>query len=741
MTDLVWVVSSSVLIAAVILIRRFFGKRMTAGLRYALWGLVLIRLIVPGTVFSSLISVKSAVVGTQVGVLVEDAETFRQYTLLTLKDNENGGTDIVGIPYSANAAEHKDTAVTVIKEVTPERFERVKKTVSIVKILNVVWYSGMGVIAAYFIFVNFRFWLRLRKRRVLLDDIAAPCRVYAAEGLPSSCLFFDSVYVSKQAAEDSEALRCVIAHELAHRRHGDAVFALLRDAALVLHWYNPLVWAAALLSVRDSEIFADAGAIKTLGEEQRQSYGLALIRLTASCRSRANIGVAATAMTNGKRTLKERMKHMSNKTKTSAIIVLAVLILSAAAVICSFLGCERSVDPKDASAYSEPTVLPTESPAETEMQTEVPTDELTMAQTDAPTDAPTAAPLFPETEFGGKPQPGEMPHDYPRMTDYGELPEEYRSIVANNILHSSNAWQDCVLKGVNRFGYSGALLTRYDLYGNEVLSFDADSIEHEGFFNFAYPTSDGGLIIAYGGTIIDNCLESPGASLAKISKDGELQWKRDIEDGTKEIAEYCFELDGAYFILGNYAAPDAPDTPDSEKGANWDLFIAKIGSDGRELKRVYLGGSRYDFLYRAYPEKDAICMEVRTFSTDGDISLLTGGSQINHEWLIMFDSELNATAKTRERGYYDVIGHLDGKAVLNNGDHETHTGVIDFGDHYIVAWENVLGFYPDTPTTASSPWCLTETVYEDYTKDGTLIWRRAIGSTPDYAAKIASWSN
>ena len=41
MTDLIWIISSSALILAVILIRAIFGRRMSAGLRYALWGLVL----------------------------------------------------------------------------------------------------------------------------------------------------------------------------------------------------------------------------------------------------------------------------------------------------------------------------------------------------------------------------------------------------------------------------------------------------------------------------------------------------------------------------------------------------------------------------------------------------------------------------------------------------------------------------------------------------------------------------
>ena len=47
-----WAVTSSVLILAVILVRTLLGKRMGAGLRYALWAVVLLRLLIPVQLFS-----------------------------------------------------------------------------------------------------------------------------------------------------------------------------------------------------------------------------------------------------------------------------------------------------------------------------------------------------------------------------------------------------------------------------------------------------------------------------------------------------------------------------------------------------------------------------------------------------------------------------------------------------------------------------------------------------------------
>ena len=47
-----WAVTSSVLILIVALLRAVLGKRLRAGVRYVLWGLVLLRLLVPAQLFA-----------------------------------------------------------------------------------------------------------------------------------------------------------------------------------------------------------------------------------------------------------------------------------------------------------------------------------------------------------------------------------------------------------------------------------------------------------------------------------------------------------------------------------------------------------------------------------------------------------------------------------------------------------------------------------------------------------------
>ena len=90
MTDLTWALSSCVLILAVIAIRVAFGKRMRPGLRYALWGLVLLRLLYPGTVLSSPVSVRGVAEKAEV---VQNFEAIRDFDDLPVRrrDLRRGG--------------------------------------------------------------------------------------------------------------------------------------------------------------------------------------------------------------------------------------------------------------------------------------------------------------------------------------------------------------------------------------------------------------------------------------------------------------------------------------------------------------------------------------------------------------------------------------------------------------------------------------------------------------------------
>ena len=238
-----WILTSSLLIVIVLAVRALFRGRMGLRLRYALWLLVLLRLLVPGTVF-------------QTGLSVLNYVPLSQTAAVQAQPSQSGG--------SPSAPEAEPMPVRPEGEAEPRPSGPAAAPDSAPAgaadwrgVLTAVWLGGAGVLAAALLACNLRFYLRLRRMRRAhpIPGIAVP--VYVARGLPSPCLYGfprPAVYLTPAAAGEPELLGHVLRHELTHRRHGDHIWAVLRAAALALHWYNPLVWLAAVLSRRDGEL-------------------------------------------------------------------------------------------------------------------------------------------------------------------------------------------------------------------------------------------------------------------------------------------------------------------------------------------------------------------------------------------------------------------------------------------------------------------------------------------------------
>ena len=342
MDKLIWFLSSSVLILVVILLRALFGKRMSAGLRYALWGLVLLRMLIPGTVFHSAFSVASA---AQRAEHTAPARSISAY----LAEKEVYSGSIRDTEMSLDEAERKhDGHLHEIQGYSVESgrgnlhtyiFHDSLKNFG-ERVLLTVWKIGIAATALIFLISNLRLYFRLKRRRISIN-IESPLPVYSVDNLSSSCLFLRCIYVSAETAEEPEQLRHVLAHELAHHRHRDGLWALLRCAALALHWFNPLAWWAAILSRRDSELFADAAALQYLGDDERERYGRTLIGLSATAGKRASLLNAATTMTGSKKQLKERVQFIAKRQKATVGVIAAVCLIAVIAAGCTFTGAKK----------------------------------------------------------------------------------------------------------------------------------------------------------------------------------------------------------------------------------------------------------------------------------------------------------------------------------------------------------------------------------------------------------------
>ena len=202
----------------------------------------------------------------------------------------------------------------------------------------------------FFVFNNLRFGAKLRRSKRELDIPSSLIPVYASDAVETPCLFGffrPAIYLTTACTDSELTLRHVLAHETTHYRHGDNLWSALRCLCLALHWYNPLVWWAAVLSKRDAELACDEGAIKQLGENERAPYGRTLIGLTCTHGDFGSIALTATTMTGSKKSLKERINLIANQRHMGVLSFWAVILVAAIAVGCTFSGAESKISDEE----------------------------------------------------------------------------------------------------------------------------------------------------------------------------------------------------------------------------------------------------------------------------------------------------------------------------------------------------------------------------------------------------------
>ena len=230
-----WIVSSSVLILVVIALRYVLRGKLSLRMQYALWLLVLVRLLVPVSFGASDLSVMNAV--------PERAPTVQQgidrQDIVGERNDAPANAGTVGIPaQSMNEAAPPDlvqnvtTATVTAPTVEKTDWARIAKT---------VWLAGAAALGLVFLAVNLHFGKKLRRSRERVEETDACLPVYESGETDTPCLFGvakPSIYVTPDTRTEAETLRYALAHEQTHYRHGDNLWAVLRGVCLALHWYR-----------------------------------------------------------------------------------------------------------------------------------------------------------------------------------------------------------------------------------------------------------------------------------------------------------------------------------------------------------------------------------------------------------------------------------------------------------------------------------------------------------------------
>lgn len=213
---------------------------------------------------------------------------------------------------------------------------------------------GVLLVIIWFVLSNLRFRRRLKSGRIepisgkLLEEYQALCAergvkpipVYFTDPLPSACLVgVVRPYIALPLTAKPQEAATVLTHEICHLKGGDHIWGLVRLLCCAVHWFNPLVWAAAHMSRTDSELACDDRVIRKLSGPQRLAYANVLV-LAASRRNAPGVAVLATGMTMTGRSLKTRVQAILHNGSIKKGLALSFAIVACMALVGAFATAE-----------------------------------------------------------------------------------------------------------------------------------------------------------------------------------------------------------------------------------------------------------------------------------------------------------------------------------------------------------------------------------------------------------------
>jgi beta-lactamase regulating signal transducer with metallopeptidase domain len=286
-----------------IIVARLFLRKAPKIFSYALWSVVLIRLLCPFSIESIFSFIPSEVQNSPLNKLYTQTPQIQN----VINTSEQAVNNISPVPIPATSA-------------TSVGLPTANSTDTWMIIGQYIWLIGIALLLIYSIIATLRLSRNLRAATPLFEN------VYVHNGISTPFVFGflkPRIYLPNGLSEHEKAY--IIKHEQVHIHRYDHIIKPLAFAVLCIHWFNPVAWLAFYLMCDDMEKSCDESVIRQMGSGIKKEYSISLLSLSTG---RRFIGGSPLAF--GESNTKGRIKNILNYKKPAFWVVLVVIIVVAA---------------------------------------------------------------------------------------------------------------------------------------------------------------------------------------------------------------------------------------------------------------------------------------------------------------------------------------------------------------------------------------------------------------------------
>lgn len=282
--------NGSIVIVFILLIRLFL-KKVPKSYSYALWSVVLFRLLSP-------FSIESA------------------FSLLPIKENP--------IP-STMTMTTVDTGSRILNDSINPLLTQANEVASTnpiqiyMYIASIVWIIGVVMLLLHSIFSFYYLKKKLENAIYYKDNIYYSDNIETAFvlGIIKPTIYLPSFLDEKEQGH-------ILVHEQMHIKRFDPLIKALSFFTVCIHWFNPLVWFAFFESSNDMEMSCDEMVIKRLGNDTKKAYSSSLLRFVQTKRMFHQTPLAFNEGNTKKRII-NILQFKTMKTWISGLLVIVIL--------------------------------------------------------------------------------------------------------------------------------------------------------------------------------------------------------------------------------------------------------------------------------------------------------------------------------------------------------------------------------------------------------------------------------